>query len=235
MKQKTLVALLCVLLTVPMISGCGKQSETSTSSSVSSTQEAGADNEQSLKGIPNDVQQRLQEALDIEPITIPTEEWTIETLCQATYINGRNLTVPCTLRDLGDGFAILEDDSHSVVFSESSRRAGAHLTYYGTYIGSFSVEDCDNKADISDSPIIMLDLVFDEFENNEVTPFSCNGFGFGKTKDMMKKQLYFMDVYQESQEKGYCVLETDIDDVHLICNFSDDKLSNFTFTFQSNS
>lgn len=229
MNHISLASLLCVLLTIPMISGCGKQSETNMTLSVSDTQETGANSEQSLSEIPDDVKQKLQEVLDAEPINIPAEEWTIETLCQAIYINGKNLKIPCTLRDLGEGFAVLEDDSHSIVFSESSRQAGGHLTYYGTYIGSFSVKDCDSKEKISDSPIIMLDLVFDEFKENEIAPFSCNGFGFGETKEMMFERLYFMDVYQESQEKNYCVLEADIEDMHLICNFSEDKLSNFTF------
>ncbi len=147
----------------------------------------------------------------------------------------KNLTVPCTLNDLGEGVAVLEDDTHSVIFSESSGRAGGHLTYYGTYIGSFAVKDCDSKEKIADSPIIMLDLVFEKFENGETAPFSCNGFGFGGTKEEMMERLYFMDVYQESEEENYCVLETDIDALHLICNYSQDKLKNFSIQFEVNS
>lgn len=108
-------------------------------------------------------------------------------------------------------------------------------TYYDTYIGSFSVKDCDSKEKTSDSPIIMLDFVFDELEIGEISPFSCNGFGFGGTKEMMLERLYFMDVYEKSQEKNYCVLVSDIEDLHFICIFSENKLSNFTFLLESDS
>lgn len=227
MKIKTYALLFFALLTIPHMTGCDTKNADDSALAASDAQKI------DVQGIPNDVQKSLQAALDAEPINIPAEEWTIETLCQASYINGKNLKIPCTLRDLGEGFAVLEDDSHLIVFSESSGRAGGHLTYYGTYIGSFSVKDCDSKEKISDSPIIMLDLVFDEFKENEIAPFSCNGFGFGETKEMMFERLYFMDVYQESQERNYCVLVADIEDMHLICNYSQDKLKNFTVVFES--
>lgn len=229
MKHKTYALLLCALLTFPLMTGCDTKNTDESALSASNAQKT------DVQDIPDDVQKSLQAALDAEPITIPAEEWTIETLCQAIYVNGKNLTVPCTIHDLGEGFAVLEDDSHSIIFSESSGRAGGHLTYYGTYIGSFAVKECDSKEKIADSPIIMLDLVFEKFENPETAPFSCNGFGFGRTKEEMMERLYFMDVYQESEEENYCILETDIDALHLICNYSQDKLKNFTIQFEANS
>ncbi len=229
MKIKSHALLFCALLTIPFMTGCDTKNADDSAICVSDAQKTDA------QGIPDDLQKSLQAALDAEPITIPAEEWTIETLCQATYINGKNLTVPCTLNDLGEGFAVLEDDSHSVIFSESSRRAGGHLTYYGTYIGSFAVKDCDSKEKIADSPVIMLDLVFEKFENGETAPFSCNGFSFGGTKEEMMERLYFMDVYQESKEENYCILNADIEDLHLICNFSQDHLKNFSIQFEANS
>ena len=107
MKVKALTAFLCLLLAFPVLSGCGKHPDTETELSVTESQMT---EKQNVSEIPDEVKQRLQAALDTEPITIPAEEWTVDTICQATYINGKNLTIPCTLHDFGDGFEICETE-----------------------------------------------------------------------------------------------------------------------------
>ncbi|MDE5793077.1 MAG: hypothetical protein K2H66_06085 [Oscillospiraceae bacterium] len=230
-KNCTLCFLFCTVMLLSMTEGCDNDSNTGNES---------ADNNQSVtqvsdesSKIPPDVRKKLDEALNAEPIKIPAEEWTVDTICNATYINGEKISVPLTLHGLGEGFEILEDDSHSIILNSNNQRAAAYLTYYGTYIGNFTVKDCNSEEDIFDAPIIMLSLAFSEFDHQKIVPFSCNGFSVGDSEDKMKERLYFMGVYKESQENGYCVLEKDIEDLHLICNFFEGNLDSFTFLFQS--
>lgn len=220
MKTKVIAVFLCLLLTLPLLVGCGK-SESEQPESVS------------VEDVPDEVKQKLQAALDVEPITIPAEEWTIDTICQATYINGKNLSVPCTLRDLGEGFEILEDNTNKVTFNESNHRAGGLLTYYGTYIGGFTVDDCNSEDEIFDAPLSYLRISFDKINDNVVSPVSCNGFGSGKTINMMKDRLYFMDVNTENEEEGYLFLEKTIGNFSISCIYAHGKTTDFSIHFNT--
>lgn len=123
MKAKAIAAFLCLLLTIPMLGGCGKQAEPESAVSAGESQAVSAE------GIPEDVQQTLQAALDAEPITIPAEEWTVDTICQATYINGKNLSIPCTLRDFGEGFEVCETEDFPYTVLERLNGATCSISY----------------------------------------------------------------------------------------------------------
>lgn len=225
MKIKIYELMLCALVILPLMTGCDTKNADDSVPSVSDVQKTDA------QGIPDDVQKSLQAALDEEPITIPAEEWTIETVCQATYINGINLTVPCTLNDLGEGFAVQESEGFPIAINEDNHRATAPLTYYGRYIGTVVVEDCDSEEDFLDSPIKILYLSFDEFEHTDISPVSCNGFGLNGTVDMLKKRLSFMDISYADEENDYYQFTKTIDNFEIQCTYSETGLTSFTIGF----
>ena len=84
------ILLLCLFWPMVICLGCNKKERTDNS-----------------RDVPLSIES-ANSALNTEPITLPKEEWTLDTICQATYINGKNLQVPCTIHDLGNEFNIKE-------------------------------------------------------------------------------------------------------------------------------
>jgi hypothetical protein len=229
MKSKTLAVFLCLLLAVPFMNGCGKQLEMG--SAVTDSQ-SGDDSPETV--IPDEAKQKLQAALDVEPITIPAEEWTVDTICQSTYFLGKNISVPCTLSDFGEGLEIMENDEYSITFDEKAGIAGGLLTYYGTCVGHVVLSHCSSKDDIFKSPIMEISISLDK--SNEVIPslISCNGAGLGDSRNVLNHELAFMDEMNDSMTRNddYCVLEKKIENFRLSCIFSDEMIDSFTIQFE---
>lgn len=219
MKTKAIAAFLCLLLTLPLLEGCGKS--------------APAQPEPiSVEDVPAEVRQKLQAAREAEPITIPAEEWTVDTLCQAIYINGEQLTLPYTLNDLlGEGFEIREDDDHQIRYIETKKRATGFLTYYGRSIGIFYVDNCESIEDVFDAPLLLLSLSFDYDEPEECSPISINGVALDSTIQLSKDRLYFMDVNSQNEERGALQLKKTIGSFSITCTHGDNKLKTISIYF----
>ncbi|MDE5769777.1 MAG: hypothetical protein K2H82_10375 [Oscillospiraceae bacterium] len=225
MKKKLILFL---IFAVSLFGGCGRQdSMTSEVSSVESQDIA----DNSVSEIPDDVRQKLQAALDIDPITIPAEEWTAETLCQAIYINGEPLSIPCTLHSLGEGFAIQETEEHPISINESTHRAGTLITYYGNDIGGVVVADCENKEDFFDAPIYNLFFSFENSLDTDAIPFSLNGLGFCANHEAQVEHLAFMDLYDTDEATSYYRYTKKIDGIEIKCTYMNDNLDSATIRF----
>lgn len=227
MKKKLILFL---IFAVSLFGGCERQDSTTSDVSVVESQDI-ADN--SVSEIPDDVRQKLQAALDVDPITIPAEEWTAETLCQAIYINGEPLSVPCTLHDLGVGFAIQETEEHPLSINDSTHRASASITYYGNYIGGVVVTDCENKEDFYDAPICKLVFSFEDNLEMDDIPISLNGLGIHATYKAQAEHLAFMDLYDTDEATSYYRYTKKIDDIEIKCTYMDDMLKIVTIGFQN--
>ena len=100
------ILLLCLFWPMVICLGCNKKER--------------ADNS---RDVPLSIES-ANSALNTEPITLPKEEWTLDTICQATYINGKNLQVPCTIHDLGNEFNIKEiNENDNFAYNEGLGRA----------------------------------------------------------------------------------------------------------------
>lgn len=219
MKTKAITVFLCLLLTLPLLEGCGKSAQPDPIS---------------VEDVPAEMRQKLQAARDAEPITIPAEEWTVDTLCQAIYINGEQLTLPCTPNDLlAEGFEIREDKEHRISYNEEIKRGTGFLTYYGTRIGGFAVEHCESEEEVLDAPLRYLSLSFYNNEPEERSPISVNGVALGSEMQSTRDRLYFMDVYSEVEEEGYLQLTKTIDTFDITCVYSDNKLENISIHFNT--
>ncbi len=68
--------------------------------------------------------QVVSENMDIntyhETIPIPEEGWTLELINEVIYVNGRNISIPFTISDLGEGF----EWEPQGFFGESELKAG---------------------------------------------------------------------------------------------------------------
>jgi hypothetical protein len=220
MKSKTVAIFLCLLLAVPFMNGCSKRNETG--NAVSDSQ---SDDDTSGTGIPDEAKQKLQAALDVEPITIPPEEWTVDTICQVTYFLGKNISIPCTLSDFGDGLELIENDTNCPIsFDQDTHIASGFLTYYGTFIGGFVVKECNSIVDIFHAPIQMLNITFNETDSELVSPISCNGVGLGDSEKTIEHELAFMNITTQDETKGFYSLEKKFLDGGIFVTFSDNAV-----------
>lgn len=153
--------------------------------------------------IPEEAKAKLQAALDAEPITIPADEWTVDTVCSAIYINGKQLSLPCTINDLGEGFEIMEDEEHELTYREDNRSAMGYLSYYGNEVGTFAILNCDSIEKIYDLSLAALNF---ECDNEVICPVAVNGVSIGSDAEFMKERLFFMEkseYYGNEEDKSY--------------------------------
>lgn len=225
MQKKILIALSCVLLIVPSMTSCGDVEDVSISQITSSSSQT--ESSASEAKFPGDIAERLKAGKEMKPITIPAEEWTADTLCQAVFIDGKHISFPCTLHELSEGFEVKQDEEYSVTINESNHRATASISYFGTYIGSAVVDECESEEDFLDSPIKMISFSFNEFDDPSTIPVACNGFSAEDSADKLKERLYFMDVAKEDEATGYYRYEKLLGDIRLEFCYSDAHLTSF--------
>lgn len=226
MKTKAIATFLSLLLTIPLLEGCEKRTEAEPVLSAAESQAASAEE------IPDEVKQKLQAALDADPIMIPAEDWTVDTICQATYFLGKNISVPCTLSDFGDGLELIENDTDCPIsYDQDTHIASGFLTYYGTFIGGFVVKDCNSKDDIFHAPIQLLNITFNETDSETISPISCNGVGLDDSKEAIEHDLAFMDITTQDEAKGFYTLEKRFHDGGIFFTFSDNAVKTVRIRF----
>ena len=120
-----------------------------------------------------------------EPIPVPEGGWTDETIKDVIYINGKNLQLPCTIDDLGDGFEIVPDKEADKELEEKGS-ATYKLNYYGYNVGQLYKNESDK----------ILSIYFEACESETSCnvradypdiPFSINGLTIGTTSSEIKE------------------------------------------------
>lgn len=141
--------------------------------------------------IPDEAKARLRKAYETEPATIAAEECNMDMFCSTVFINGKKLSWPLTLSDLGDGFEIFEDKDHVLNYKEESKHVSGYLSYYGNEVGYFSVFNCDSVDKITDLPLSSL-IFTNTITDEKIFPVSINGVFIGANSEFMKERLYYM-------------------------------------------
>lgn len=225
MNKKAMTFLFVCILSAAILSGCDKSD--APSSEVERLQSLASIN----PDVPNEAVQRLQTALEAEPITIKKEDWTLDTICQATYINGKNLTIPCTLRDLGEGFEILEDEKHRFVFNEERHTITTYMTYYGSPVVLVQVKDCESVDDFWDAPVKSLMFTINEINDNHdvIFPVSVNGVTLCSGIETKKERMYFMDVEWEHKPSGSYSMGKFSKEFGIGCSYVENEVRSLNF------
>lgn len=121
MKKQAIAALLALLLTVPLMSGCGKQSEPPDSAVESTAAETSASSSDSVDSAQED---------DTFTYDGTFNEEVYQHIIQNIELFGHKISMPCTLADLGEDFSI----DHPIVDKEALLVTYS-LNYQGEYIG----------------------------------------------------------------------------------------------------
>lgn len=140
-----------------------------------------------------------------DPVPVPEGGWTDETIKDVIYINGKNLELPCTIDDLGDGFEI-EPNEEADKEIEKGRAGIYHLNYCGNCIGLVGMRE-SNKI-----YLLHLDTFDSPIENYPDIPFSINGVTIGtpisECREIMGKD------FSDEGNVG-----------HFVCDFENFRLS----------
>ena len=137
-----------------------------------------ADTGGSEKNVPTSAKQSAVSTVSIpDPVPVPEGGWTDETLKDVIYINGKNLDLPCTVDDLGDGFEI-EPDKEADKELEDKGSASYNLDYYGYNVGYIIKMEKDTISSIYfESGTFQFSS--DVREDYPYVPFSINGVTIG--------------------------------------------------------
>lgn len=161
-----------------------------------------------------------------DPVPVPEGGWTDETIKDVIYINGKNLELPCTIDDLGDGFEIVPNEESDERMKEKGS-ASYDLNYYGYDVGVVSLKDNGEKlTSISLFACELSDVgTFNEDFPN--VPFSINGVAIGTPYSEVQKNLG-----EEFSYEDYSITDTHsniyFSSEHFwlaICVSNDDKVS----------
>ena len=149
-----------------------------------------------------------------DPVPVPEGGWTDETIKDVIYINGKNLELPCTEDDLGDGFEI-EPNEEADKEIEKGRAGIYHLNYYGYFVGFVGKKE-SNKIysldfDAFDSPI----------EDYPDIPFSINGVTIGTPFSDVKEIMG--EDFSDKGESGLISFRTE--HFWIVMHNIDDKIS----------
>lgn len=129
-----------------------------------------------------------------DPVPVPEGGWTDETIKDVIYINGKNLELPCTIDDFGDGFEIVPSKKADEELEEYGE-ALYELNYYGYLVGDVYIHG-SNK---------IYDLFFDTFErpieDYPEIPFSINGVTIGTPYSEAKKIMGEEILYRKDPDK----------------------------------
>ena len=103
--------------------------------------------------------QSVLESIDIntyhETMPVPMEGWTAETLNKTIYINGKNVTFPFTIQDLGEGF---EWDSETFSIFKTGKPSVIFMKYNEIDFALVSVY-ASNAEELNDGKIMGLILI----------------------------------------------------------------------------
>ncbi len=188
------------------VTSCGSDDKSNVDTTVEELQ--GVENE--TAEIPIEIKNKLQAALDAEPIMKSADEWTVDDAIASVRINGNSIKNPCSLHDLGDGFEITE---HSEV--KSNNKVSGKFSYYGCQTGSFVVKNCDSEEEIYDAPLTYI--AFTD-SSAEWSPISVNGVTMGSTSEEAAQGLYFLEFEKAVEEDGAFLYSRDYGTFSIICS-----------------
>lgn len=163
---------------------------------------------------------------NVEETTIPASEWTRDTVCNSILINGNVFSLPFTLRDLGEGIEIMDDEKHKFTYYSENKILTGYLSYYGEQVAMFGVYDCESIEEAYDSPISSISFLGNIKSNSYSFPVSINGVTIGDSSQTMLDKLYFMSehtAYTNEETKSYGLLFTDLP-FSVFCLSSNDKV-----------
>lgn len=141
--------------------------------------------------MPDDVKSKLLAVLDTEPVQHAAENWTQEAVKSVIYINGQPMKDTVTLKDLGDGLKIREDDTLDI----RGEKSNGFLTYYGVKFASCIVDHADSVNEMYERPLEYLAFHIDDDNDMDSTiyPIAINGVTIGTTFDETETRLTFMN------------------------------------------
>lgn len=226
MKRKILSLFLCsVMLSGVMCSCASKDKVTDLSQNGNSA--STVDNSST---IPDDVKERLKEVHDAEPVKLPAEEWNFETICSSIYINSKQFSYPCTINDLGEEFEIIDNEEYKLKYDKEKKMGSIYLTYYGNIVCNVRVDDCEDIADIADSPIGAM-VFMQEMDEDAVFPVSFNGVTIGDNAERILDRLSFLEVRSKELKDGskYYSFSSEKDGLRIYCSCLDDCVTNISF------
>lgn len=228
MKRKIIGLFLCSVVLSGVMCSCDvkdKVTDLSQSENFAST----ADNSNT---IPDDAMARLKEAHDTEPIKLPTEEWDFKTICSSIYINGKQFSYPCTINELGEGFEIIDTEEYKLKYDEDKKTGSCYLAYYGKIVMNVRVYDCQNIADISNSPIDGMAFMQD-LNKDYVFPVSFNGVTIGDDAERIFDRLSFLETYSDVWEDGteFYSFNYENEDIKIYCLCINDCITDISFNF----
>ena len=163
--KKSAVILIAIMMACS--SGCGKVDNSG----------------KSEKSSPSSLAQSAASTVSMpDPVPVPEGGWTDETIKDVIYINGKNLELPCTIDDLGDGFEI-EPNEEADKEMKADGSAVYHLNYCGNFVGFAGMRESDKiyllDFDAFDSPI----------EDYPDIPFSINGVTIGTPFSEVRERM----------------------------------------------
>ena len=229
--MKKLIAILCTALMILPAAGCEKKSSDTGSSAGTSQADDEKTNGKAI-GIPDDVRKKLDEVLAKEPVPVPENGWTDETLMDVIYVNGEKLTLPYTLSSLGEGFGFIKDS-----FITKDIGCAANITYFGEECGLCStsaITDVDNFAR-QEMVTLSLSNLFNK-EGVELLPISVNGVTLGTSYDDMVARLGFTvgEDKDDPHESGRFFITADTETYHIQIVGSNDSIHSITVRMRRN-
>ena len=225
MKRKILSLLLCSVVLSGTVCGCESKSDLSQSGSSTISED----------DIPAEAKERLNKVHDTEPIKIPTEEWDFKTICSSIYINGKQFSYPCTINELGEGFEILDTEEYKLKYDKDKKTVSCYLSYYGKTVVRVRLYDCQNIADISDSPIGGMAFM-QKLNKDYVFPISFNGVTIGDNIERVLDRLSFLESYSNVWEDGteFYSFNYENEDIKIYCLCINDCVTDISFNFNQN-
>ena len=163
MKLKKLLVMSMVALSVLMV-GCQNDKNSSDKAPTSS--------------------QSVSESIDIntyhETMPVPVEGWTLELINEVIYINGKNISIPFTIQDLGKGF---EWDSETFSVFKTGEPSVVLMKYNEIDFALVGVY-ASNEEELNDGKIVGLSSM-----KNTTNPCYINGVTIGSTVNQVINAL----------------------------------------------
>lgn len=181
MRLKTRTVLLCTLLAVGLLTGCGQSNPPADSS-------AG----ESVCSIPDEMRQKLTEIAEQKPVAVPAEGWTDESLLDVIYLNGTKMQMPFSLQDLGEDFGMLTGENYylSGTSNAGENRSLATITYYGKRCGVAGIREILTQEAFKAKELSFIAFYkYPEEDTPELFPISVNGVTIGTSYADMTAKL----------------------------------------------
>lgn len=185
MKRKIVLFMMIATMSLSMV-GC-----TNNFNSVESSCSTELYEESGFEEIPEAVKNKLQAAINMEPVTLSSADATDEKVRDLIYINGEKLKDPFTLADFGEGICFQEEE----LILQKSNLYSSFLKYYNFTFASCIVKDCNSLDEVYESPVEYISFYHDEDTDieNMIYPISINGVTIGSTLEKFKSSLGFME------------------------------------------